>query len=697
MTIRKSILSVACLMQFSLQLMAESDATLFDGTGPVREVRHAPALALTEALTLEAWIRPEKFPGPGVRIIDKSQAGTQSGYMLDTYPDNSLRFLLAEGSLTAKDVLKPGQWVYVAAVFSTVEGIYKLYVNGKEVADASRPGMKPVQQNHLPLRIGVDSNGEHLFRGEMARVTIYNRALKAEEIARLAASQNRESLRLDGRIADWDFRRPGTEAYISSAMGGLVLQHRAELTGTAKAPPERLNCLWYRQPAATWNEALPIGNGRLGAMVYGGIQEEHLQLNEDTLWSGKPHSYAVEGAAEHLPEVRRLLFEGKEAEAAKLAGQFFMGDPVFQQAYQPLGDLTFIFQGHDKVADYRRDLDLKTGVAHSRYRIGEATYTRSSFISAPDQVLVVRLEVDRPGQLDFEAELTSPHPHKVVMDGANRVKMTGHWLGEGKDKPLIAAVEGLGISFEAGLSAELEGGTITIIEGHMRIRDATRVTLRFAAATSFKNYHDITGDPGPVWHSRLKKAGRLPYATLLATHEKDMRKLMNRVDLDLGRSEALSEPTDVRLKALQGGNHDPQLFALYFQYGRYLLVSSSRPGSQPANLQGIWNQDVAPAWGSKWTVNINTEMNYWPAEVCNLPECHLPLFDMLDDLSVTGAEVAQDYYKCRGWVVHHNADLWRGAAPVDGVWGIWPMASAWLSLHPWEHFEFSGDREFLEE
>jgi alpha-L-fucosidase 2 len=543
----------------------------------------------------------------------------------------------------------------------------------------------------------VDSNGEHLFRGEMARVTIYNRALTAQEIALLAASQNRESLRLDGRVADWDFRRPGTEAYISSAMGGLVLKHRAELTGAAKAPSERLSSLWYRQPAATWNEALPIGNGRLGAMVFGGIQEEHLQINEDTLWSGKPHSYAVEGAAEHLPEVRRLLFEGKEAEAAKLAGQFFMGDPVFQQAYQPLGDLNLIFQGHDKVADYRRDLDVNTGVVRSRYRIGGATYTRSSFISAPDRVLVVRLEVDRPGRLNFEAELSSPHRHEVVRDGSNRLKMAGHWLGEGKGQALIAAVEGSGIRFEAGLSAELEGGTIAINEAHMRVRDATCVTLRFAAATSFKNYRDISGDPGPVWRSQLKKAERLSYATLLAAHKKDMSKLMRRVDLDLGRSEALSDPTDVRLKALQAGKEDPHLFTLYFQYGRYLLASSSRPGTQPANLQGIWNQDTAPAWGSKWTVNINTEMNYWPAEVCNLPECHLPLFDLLDDLSVTGAEVAQKYYKCRGWVVHHNADLWRGAAPVDGVWGVWPMASAWLSLHPWEHFEFSGDRKFLKE
>jgi alpha-L-fucosidase 2 len=696
MTILKNFFATACILLFSVPLMAETDATQFEGAGAVREVRHTLQLDLTQALTLEAWIKPEAFPQAGARIFDKTQAGTQNGYMLDTFPGNSLRFVTTEGSLTSKDVLKPGRWTHVAAVFSTAEGIYKLYVNGQEVADASRPGMKPVQQNHLPLRIGVDSNGEHWFRGEMARVAIYARALSAQEIARLAASPKWESLRLEGRVAEWDFRRPGAEAYISSAIGGLILTHRAELTGMAKAPPERLSSLWYRQPAVTWNEALPIGNGRLGAMVFGGIQEEHLQLNEGTLWSGRPHNYAVDGAAEHLPEVRRLLFEGKEAEAAKLAGQFLMGDPVFQQAYQPLGDLNLIFQGHDEVADYRRELDLNTGVVRTQYRIGEATYKRSSFISAPDQVLVVRLEVDRPRQLDFEVELSSPHRHEVVQDGPNRLKMTGQWLGEDKDQPLIAVVDGLGIRFEAGLTAELEGGTLTMNEKRLRVRDATRVTLKLAAATSFKNYEDISGDPGPVWRSRLKKTKRLPYDVVLEAHEKDMRKLMSRVDLDLGRSEALSEPTDVRLKALRAGEDDPQLFALYFQYGRYLLASSSRPGSQPANLQGIWNQDVAPAWGSKWTVNINTEMNYWPAEVCNLPECHMPLFNMLEDLSATGADVAREHYKCGGWVVHHNADLWRGAAPVDGVWGVWPMGSAWLSLHPWEHFEFSGDRVFLE-
>jgi alpha-L-fucosidase 2 len=276
------------------------------------------------------------------------------------------------------------------------------------------------------------------------------------------------------------------------------------------------------------------------------------------------------------------------------------------------------------------------------------------------------------------------------------VVLKGQWVGDGEDRDLLAGVKGPGIPFECGLNAELDGGSLTITDGRMKVLGATRVTLRFAAATSFKNYRDISGDPGPIWRGQLGAAAKKSHAQLLKAHTADVQRLMGRVALDLGGTEAAQQPTDVRLKAVRQGADDPQLCALYFQFGRYLLVSSSRPGTQPANLQGIWNQDVVPAWGSKWTVNINTEMNYWPVEVCNLAECHAPLFDLMDDLSVTGAEVAKKHYGARGWVVHHNADLWRGAAPIDGVWGVWPMASAWLSQHTWEHYAFSGDKAFLE-
>ena len=675
---------------------AEGPAMRFDGTGGILEARSTPALDLREEITLEAWIRPARFGQPGVRLIDKSQAGAQSGYMLDTFPGNSLRFLLAEGMLSAQDVLKPGEWVHVAGVFSVPQGIYKLYVNSKEVADASRAGMKPIQANRLPLRIGADSAGEHRFNGEMARVAVYRRALSAGELALLAAAEDRRSLELEGRVADWDFRKPGHDAYISATPNRLRLSHPPVLTGSAPPPEEPQQTLWYRQPAREWNEALPLGNGRLGAMVFGGVDEDRFQLNEDTLWSGKPHDYSVEVASNHLAEVRHLLFTGRNAEAVRLAGKTMMGNPIFQQGYQPLADLHLRFENHEEAGDYRRELDLLNGVTRTRYRVGDAIFTRESFISVPDQVLVVRLAADQPGALGFAAALTSPHQHELKQDGLNQLNIAGQWMGDGKAKSLMAAVEGGGIRFGGGLHAELEGGTLAITNGQMIIRRATAVTLRFAAATSFKNYTDISGDPALIWPNQLRSATKKTYAQLRHDHTTDVRRMMGRTTLTLGGQDAAQQPTDARLKAVKAGEDDPQLCALYFQFGRYLLASSSRPRTQPANLQGIWNQDVVPAWGSKWTVNINTEMNYWPAEVCNLAECHGPLFDLMDDLSVTGAEVARKHYGAGGWVVHHNADLWRGAAPVDGVWGIWPMSAAWLSQHPWEHYAFSGDTNFLQ-
>jgi alpha-L-fucosidase 2 len=482
-------------------------------------------------------------------------------------------------------------------------------------------------------------------------------------------------------------------------LGGSAVRPRAgEPTQQSQPGDEdsRLHTLWYRQPARDWNEALPLGNGRLGAMVFGGLNEEHIQLNEETLWSGKPHDYAVAGAVNSLGEVRRLLFAGRNAEAVELAGQTMMGHPVFQQGYQPLADLRVRFDPPGEATDYHRELNVQTGVALTRYRVGEVTFSRECFVSAPDQVLVLRLTADRPGQLHFTAVLDSPQPHQTSAEWPRQLVLRGQWVGDGQDRALMAGVEGPGIRFECGLNIELEGGSVILDQGQMLVRGASTATLRFAAATSFRNYRDISGDPGSTWRSELRRATRKSHAQLRQAHLADVGRLMNRVELDLGGRDAAKQPTDVRLQAVKAGANDPHLVVLYFQFGRYLLASSSRPSTQPANLQGIWNQDVVPAWGSKWTVNINTEMNYWPAEVCNLPECHLPLFDLMDDLAVTGGEVAQKHYGARGWVVHHNADLWRGAAPVDGVWGVWPMAAAWLSRHPWEHFAFSGDRRFLE-
>lgn len=449
--------------------------------------------------------------------------------------------------------------------------------------------------------------------------------------------------------------------------------------------------LWYKTPAKDWNEALPLGNGRLGAMVFGGVGQERLQLNEDTLWSGQPHDYTREGSKEHLPEIRRLMFAGKEGEAAKLAEKL-MGDPPFQHAYQPLGDLVLELPGIEAASVYRRSLDIGEGI--SRVEIGPdgARLLREAFISQPDQVLALRISQEGGRPFAFSVKLECPHPHvSAAQDG--RIALTGQWVGDGKRRDWTAPFEGEGISFRSELLIQTDG-KVSGKDGVLDVESAAWAVILLAAATSFASYRAIDADPGRC-RAVLSAAAEKGWDVLKERHRADFSGLMNRVQLSLGDGRS-DLPTDQRLASLrEGGPDDPGLAALYFQYGRYLLASSSRPGCQPANLQGIWNKDTAPAWGSKWTVNINTEMNYWPAEPAALSECHEPLFDLMQDLAVTGAKTAAEHYGCGGWVVHHNADLWRGAAPVDGVWGVWPMAAAWLSLHLWERYEFSPDEEFL--
>jgi alpha-L-fucosidase 2 len=456
--------------------------------------------------------------------------------------------------------------------------------------------------------------------------------------------------------------------------------------------------LWYRQPAEKWLEAMPVGNGIMGAMVFGGAQRERIALNECTFWSGRPHDYNDPQAIKYFPQIRDLVFAGKFQEAEKMADGHFYGVPATQQAYQPLGDLLLFFDGVEKADDYRRELDMEAGVATVRYRAGDAVLTRETFISHPDRVMVVRVTADKPGRVSVQAQLKSPYlrattakPGKLVIDGC--------WKGPIPVKNwLIAPVEGEGVRFQAVLLALPEGGRSEAADADVRIRNANAVTFIVAAGTSFVNYRDIGGDPAAACEKVLAGVAGKDYATLRRRHVTDFRGLMGRVHLDVGDGSRNEKPTDERLKSLREGGSDPNLEALCFQFGRYILVSSSRAGGQPANLQGIWNESVSPPWGSKWTININTEMNYWPAEVCNLSECHQPLFDLLKDISVAGAKTAKTYYGCNGWVTHHNIDLWRGTAPTDAArFGMWPVGGAWLCQHLWEHYAFTGDKEFLKE
>ena len=446
--------------------------------------------------------------------------------------------------------------------------------------------------------------------------------------------------------------------------------------------------VWFDKPAGQWVEALPIGNGRLGAMVFGGVERERVQFNRDTLFDGKPHDYAHQGAVKHLPAIRQLLFDGKQKEAHDLANREFMSvrddRSNRQRNYQPFGDLVLTFPGfkNKSPADYRRELDIDSALTLMEFSVDDATFRREVFASYPDNVIVTHLEASKPGSINCTASLTSPHSDITIrLDGTYQLVMTGQ-VNNGVTR------------FEARLLLRVEGGKIEAGDRALDIKGADKVTLILAGASSFVNYKDVSGDPAAANMATLMKVKKKAYEEIKENHIKDYRSLFRRVSLDVGGSDRANLPTPDRVKHFDKG--DPQLVELFFQYGRYLLIACSRPGSQPANLQGLWNDSVNPPWGSKYTCNINTEMNYWPAEMTNLGECHEPLFSALKDLSETGGIVAREHYGARGWVVHHNFDLWRGAAPINNSnHGIWPVGGAWMCQHLWWHYEFGRDKDFL--
>lgn len=445
-------------------------------------------------------------------------------------------------------------------------------------------------------------------------------------------------------------------------------------------PPAEPLTLWYRRPATKWEtEALPVGNGRLAAMVFGGIDRERIQFNEETVWDGLPADRTNPQALAALPEVRRLLFAGKNAEATKLAGGTMMGVPERIKSYQTLGDLVLEFPAASAVTGYRRDLDLTTGIARVSYGVGGVRFTREVFVSAPDQAIVVQLQADKGGRLNFTATLKRNNATTEVV-APDRLILRGQ----------------LGVKFEAQLQAQVSGGRVIARDGTLVVTNADEVTLLLVGATSYNNATNISGNATARCETALKLAAKKDYGQLRAAHITDHQRLFARVKLDLGTTDAVKLPTDERLRAVKGGAHDPQLETLYFQFGRYLLMGSSRPGTLPANLQGKWCQSYKAPWNSDYHFNINLQMNYWPAQSCNLAECHAPLFDYLGSLVPSGERTARVHYGARGWVVHHLSDIFGFTPPADGVQGIWPMGAAWTTRDLLESYRFNGDRKFLE-
>jgi alpha-L-fucosidase 2 len=458
--------------------------------------------------------------------------------------------------------------------------------------------------------------------------------------------------------------------------------------------------VWYNKPAdRVWLDGLFIGNGYMGANVFGKVQNERIALNESTFWSGKPHDYNDPDAYKYFDKIKALVFADKFKEAEEMVNEHFYGIPTGQQAYEPLGDLLLNFNvTGDSIKDYYRELDMETGIVKVSYTDGNVKMTREVFMSYPDHVMVMKVSANKPGSVSVEAKLKSPFLEKT-MTKDNRLTINGIWryLPE-TENWLIAKVEGTGLRFQTDIVALPEKGTLMATDSSLVVTDANSVTFILTAATSFVNYKDISGDPAARCEKILADVKGKDFNTLKNTHLNDFTGLMSRVHLKIGDPAMNEKPTDERVAGLKKGLPDPDLLAKIFQFGRYILASSSRSGSEPANLQGRWNESLLPNWGSKYTINVNTEMNYWPAEVTNLSECHMPLFYMLKDLSENGAKTAKVYYNAGGWVAHHNTDLWRGTAPVDAArYGMWPVGGSWLCRHIWEHYLYTGDVEFLRE
>jgi alpha-L-fucosidase 2 len=501
--------------------------------------------------------------------------------------------------------------------------------------------------------------------------------------------------------------------------------YTGQLTGEAAAPAEPLT-LWYRQPGTAWTTALPVGNGRQGGMMFGGIDSEVICLNESTLWSGGPYSPENPGLLPVLPEVRELLFKDQFTQAEQLLSRSGMGRPSTQASFQPVGDIQLTFAKVPAAQNYRRELNLRTATSTSQFTADGVTYTRELFCSGPDNVLVMRLTADKPGKISFKLGMQTPQVvagseganDMLIVSGSNRafqqvqaalkfqtrakILHTGGILTKGTREvapPPAPATAPAATGAAGGRGGRggrgPAGSTGTIVPVEYSLEGADSATILIASATSYKSFQDTSGDPNALAAAIIDKASAKGYDVIRKDQLADHQKIFERVTLDLGAGEDAKLPTDQRIRNFPRSN-DPALPALYFQYGRYLLIGSSR-GGQPANLQGIWNSDQSPSWGSKFTININTEMNYWPVNNTNLGECIEPLLQMVEGLQVTGAKTAKAMYNANGWVAHHNTDLWRASAPIDfPASGYWPCGGAWLCTTLYDHYEFTQDKAFLQ-
>ncbi len=447
--------------------------------------------------------------------------------------------------------------------------------------------------------------------------------------------------------------------------------------------------LWYDHPSGqTWTNALPVGNGRLGAMVYGNVDTETVQLNENTIWSGSPNRNDNPLALDSISEIRRLIFDGRQKEAEQLANRTIVSRQSQGQMFETAGEIHLAFADHAQYTRYSRELDIEKAIAKTFYTVNDINYTREIIASFNDPVILIHLTASKPKSISFTAFYTTPEPNvSVKTTSIRQLIFSGTTIDH-------EGVKGL-VRYKGIARFKLIGGTFNATDTTVSVKNADEVTIYIVIATNFKNYHDISGDENAKAQSDLRKVLPKSFSGILKTHISAYQKYFNRVKLDLGATDGANVPTDVRLKNFHSTN-DPALVTLYYQFGRYLLISSSQPGGQPATLQGIWNNQLYPPWDSKYTININAEMNYWPAEKTNLSELHEPFLRMVEEMAASGRQTAHDMYGARGWMAHHNTDIWRATGAVDGAfWGTWNNGGGWTSQHLWEHYLYTGDKKYL--
>ena len=652
----------------------------FEETAPFYQVSTVD-LNMGDNISVELWVQPAPDCPVGAVLVDRLGPGTLRGIRLETAEGGTLRVISSADDcpLQSEAVLPTDKLSHVVVTLDPRKRDVSLYINGKLAAalpDERKKSKIVIIGSQAPLCIGADQHGRHRFKGMITSVAAYDEALSKKDVVALYNNEGVPSC----KVAAWRFSADAAEM----VAGSIAMEAVHEISGAEKGP-DGDSVLWYQQPASEWLEAVPFGNGRLGGTVFGGVRHERIQLNEDTIWTGAPYDPANPDAPEAIKKAQALIFDGEQKAAEEVIEGSAMGLPATMAVFQTLGSLMLDFpESSSPVEGYCRSLDLDTAIATTTFTLDGVTYTREVFSSAPDQVVVVRLTADKPKSISFAARMITPmsSTEAAVEDGM--LTLTGKG---GNFKHIDGQVH-----FKSFVKVLCDAGTTHLGQKTIQVENADSVTMLISCRTNFKNYQDLTEDPERAV-TDVTVAAKQDYAQLRSRHVADYQGLYKRVSLDLGRTAESARPTDERVRNFDG--RDTALPALYFQFGRYLLISCSRPGTQPANLQGMWNDATSAAWGGKYTININTEMNYWPAEVANLSECAEPLIQMVRDISTTGQHTAKVMYKADGWVTHHNSDLWRATAPIDSAVGFWPMGGAWLTTHLWEHYLFTGDRDFL--